>query len=84
MTPETLPQKIRAFVDKFAVISPNTEEFNGPDPHMLINAADLIEQGVKPDRVWSEWGSGCYKPYSSKEGRELHDSLLKEIYNYQP
>ena len=27
-----------------------------------------------------EWSSGGYKPYSSKEGREEHDYLVKEIY----
>jgi len=34
----------------------------------------LIEQ------CWSEWSGGGYKPYSSKEGKEEHDYLVREIY----
>jgi hypothetical protein len=42
--------------------------------------ADMLSKGLKPSRCWSEWGSGGYKPYSSKQGRDEHDLLVKEIY----
>jgi hypothetical protein len=35
---------------------------------------------LKITRCWSEWDSGCYLPYRSKEGRDEHDSILEEIY----
>jgi hypothetical protein len=31
------------------------------------------------ERCWSEWGSGGYKPYNSKEGRKEHDSIMEAI-----
>ena len=42
--------------------------------------ADMIGKGLKPKQRWIEWSSGGYKPYSSKEGKEEHDYLVKEIY----
>ena len=42
--------------------------------------ADMIGKGLKPEQCWSEWSGGGYKPYSSKEGKEEHDYLVREIY----
>ncbi len=72
--------RIRKFLDTYAVKPTHLDgQFNGPDPSMLEHAADCLEQGIEPDRVWSEWGSGCYKPYSSTEGRKEHDEIIKEL-----
>lgn len=90
-----LAQKIRDFIQKYAKVSPNWDKANdpndedggkytGPDPYQLIAAADLIESGRKPIRCWSDWGSGCYGPYSDREGRKLHDEILSEIGSYKP
>jgi len=45
-------------------------KFTSPDASMMKYCADMISKGLKPERCWSEWSSGGYKPYSSKEGRE--------------
>jgi hypothetical protein len=42
--------------------------------------ADLLSKEIKPTRCFSEWSGGGYKPYSSKEGQEEHDYLVREIY----
>jgi len=85
-----LSTRIIEFLDKYASISPNWDKndedspkYTGPDPSLLLAAAELIEQGIKPDWVWSEWGSGCYKPYSSKEGQKEHNEILEAIKNYK-
>jgi hypothetical protein len=81
-----LSQQIKAFIAKYAHISPNWDgdgvdgKYTSPDAHMMLYAAEMLDEGKIPDRCWSEWGSGGYKPYSSKEGREEHDYLVTEIY----
>lgn len=82
---------IRAFIEKYAKISPNykkedfdtefdsDEKYTGPDPYQLLVAAICLENNSKVHYPWSEWGSGCYGRYSDNEGREIHDSLLKRI-----
>lgn len=54
-------------------------EWNGPDSALLDDACRLIKNGAptKIVRVWSEWGSGCYSPYKSEEGRKEHDEIIK-------
>ncbi len=75
-------EDILKFLDKYAVISPNNpEEYTSPDAHQLLNAANCLKVGILPKRVWSEWGSGGYKPYNDKQGKEWHDKLLEEISN---
>ena len=57
-------------------------EWNSPDAYEMENAACLLMNRMLPDRVpFSEWGSGGYQPYASKECRIRHDSLKGEIEN---
>ncbi len=83
-----LSERILKFIIEYAAISPNYDEtsedlddkYTGPDPYQLLGFVTLYEEGVIPTRVpWSDWSSGCYKPYTSKEGREEHELILKEI-----
>lgn len=83
-----LGKRIIFFIEKYAGISPNYDKavdqyedrFTGPDSALLWYTGNLIKDGILPDTIpFSSWGSGCYKPYSSKEGRDEHDFLLAEI-----
>lgn len=83
-----LAGEIKEFLYKYAAVSPNYDEqfdepeerFTGPDPSMMLAAAKILDKGGKPDfYVHSEWGSGCYKPYSDIAGREWHDALLSKL-----
>jgi len=90
MKPSELAQAIRDFVEKHARISPNydptdrwsdpEERFTGPDPSCLLAAAASIERGEKPDRVFSDWGSGCYGEWNDKALQAEHDALVKAAY----
>ena len=51
-----------------------------PDASMLRACADVLAQGKKPSHFFSQWSSGGYKPYSSKEGREEHDEIVSKLY----
>lgn len=77
--------RIRTFIDKYAVIRPDLEEgdckFTSPDASELFYCAELLDKGIKPERCFSEWGSGGYKPYNDRKGREEHDKLVSEIYD---
>jgi len=81
-----LAVRIRKFLSEYAGINPNwdgesqDDKYTSPDAYELETCAELFEQGIVPKKCWSEWGSGGYKPYTSKEGREEHDKLIKEIY----
>ncbi len=81
-----LALRIRKFLKAYASISPNylegsdSEYYTGPDPYQLEYAAEMLEKGEIPTRCWSEWGSGCYKPYSSKEGHIEHNSITTDVY----
>lgn len=85
---ETLAEKIYKFLNTYAGIKPNwdsqrddeNDKYTSPDASQMKYCADMISKGLKPSQCWSEWSSGGYKPYSSKEGREEHDYLVKEIY----
>ena len=82
-----LSKRIRIFVDKYAVVRPDwnkdfddiADKYTSPDASQMLYCADMIEIGKKPSQCWSDWGSGGYKPYTSKEGRDEHDDLVKEI-----
>ena len=81
----SLSKRIYAFLDKYACVSPNwdgvseDEKYTSPDVYELLNCAVLLDKGLKPTSCWSEWNSGGYKPYLSKEGKEEHNSIVKEI-----
>lgn len=81
-----LAERIWVFIETYAAISPNWDDengedkFTGPDVYQLLNCANQLDREEKPTRCFSEWGSGCYTPYTSKEGRAEHDYLVKEIY----
>jgi hypothetical protein len=83
-----LSDRIYKFIDKYAGIKPDfdpeyddeDDKFTSPDASQMKYCADMLSKGLKPTQCWSEWGSGGYKPYISKEGREEHDFLVKEIY----
>lgn len=83
-----LAQRIYKFLDEYACIRPDwdsqydddDDKFTSPDASYMKYCADMISKGLKPTQCWSEWGSGGYKPYISKEGREEHDYLVKEIH----
>lgn len=83
-------QRIYEFLDKYAGIRPTYdpqhddeyEKYTSPDAAQMKYCADMIANGIKPFQCHSEWESGGYKPYSSKEGREEHDFLVNEIYKF--
>lgn len=85
---KNLSSRIYKFLDKYAAISPNWDEeydldeekYTSPDASEIRTCADLLSQDIIPDKCYSDWESGGYKPYSSKEGREEHDLLISEIY----
>lgn len=85
----TLANKIYSFLDKYAVIRPDWDEkhddedekYTSPDASQMKYCADMLSKGNIPSRCWSEWSGGGYKPYTSKEGLEEHNSLLQEIYS---
>lgn len=83
-----LAQKIYIFLDKYAGIRPDFEpeyeddedKYASPDASQMRYCADMLSKGEIPSQCWSEWSGGGYKPYSSKEGQEEHDQLVKEVY----
>lgn len=81
-----LSKRIIEFVNKYANIAPDydgeyfDEKYTGPDVYQLLDCAELLTQGIKPLMCHSDWGSGCYAPYTSKEGQLLHDELVNEIH----
>jgi len=84
---QKLSERIYAFIFKYADVSPNwgDKEYSGdkytsPDAYQLLDCADTLASGLKPDRCNSSWEGCGYKPYSSKEGREEHDFLVTEIF----
>ncbi|MFL9456043.1 MULTISPECIES: hypothetical protein [Nostocales] len=79
-----LSKEILDFLEKYAVRNSQeaddyTSPYSSPDADELFAAAKLLELEQTPIPVYSSWESGGYKPYSSKEGREWHDSLVKKI-----
>lgn len=81
-----LAKRIHDFLDKYASINPNYKYGNGktkytsPDAYSLLNCADMLNHGQIPKRCWSKWSSEGYEPYSTLEGREEHDYLVRTIY----
>lgn len=83
-----LAERIYKFLDTYAGIKPDwdskydeeEDKFTSPDASQMKYCADMISKGLKPQQFLSEWGSGGYKPYLSKEGKEEHNYLVKEIH----
>lgn len=79
MKKEELEIRIRKFLITYAGKTED-DEYTSPDAGCLEGIADMIKQDLKIYSIpFSEWGSGGYKPYLSKEGREEHDFLIREI-----
>jgi hypothetical protein len=56
------------------------EEWSSPDACELEYVSDCMKMNGQITRLpWSEWGSGGYGPYTSKEGRTEHDAIIKLI-----
>lgn len=58
------------------------DRFNGPDSAMLYNAAEALKADVEFTRPLSSYGSGCYRPWPSKEVEAWHDRLLSQLSEY--
>ncbi len=85
MNYKELSKRILIFLDEYAAKNPNWEDeddnpYTSPDADQLLYCAKCLENNIIPLQCFSEWGSGGYKPYTSKEGREEHDYLTNEIY----
>ena len=81
MTKKELAEKIYKFLETYAATCPDcSDEYTSPDAYQLENCATLLTSDKKLISMpWSEWGSGGYKPYSSKQGKKEHDNILSEI-----
>lgn len=82
-----LSERIYKFIDKYAGIKPDwceiegiDEKYTSPDAYEMLSCAELLQKGLKPKKCFSDWGSGGYTPYTSKEGKQEHDYLVREIY----
>jgi hypothetical protein len=76
---KTLAKRIRKFLDTYAKKDAEGAEWNSPDAYELERCIRELETGVILKAPFSEWGSGGYYPYTSKEGQKEHDEILKEI-----
>ena len=84
-----LADRILKFLDIYGVKEPSNltqseslfPHWNGPDSSMLEAFANALLQCRKLFYPHSEWGSGCYKPYTSTEGKTEHDEILRLISN---
>lgn len=82
-----LADRIDAFLEKYASISPNfkdetDDKYTGPDPYSLIACANNLRSGHTLYESNSDWGSGCYKPYTSEEGKKEHDYIVIKIHSF--
>jgi len=73
-----LAADIRTFLAKYGKKDANEPlEWNSPDAAALELAAGVFEVNALLRHVpHSEWGSGGYYPYTSKEGKRQHDDLI--------
>jgi len=76
-----LASDIITFLDKYAKLDASEPtEYSSPDACMMKAYAHGLLTGIKnPLKPWSSWSSGGYGPYSSTEGKKLHDELIKRI-----
>jgi hypothetical protein len=71
--------KIRRFLKKYAGTTADGD-YTSPDAYQLESAAEELEStGTVSKLPWSEWGSGGYKPYSSKDGKKIHDEIIDAL-----
>ena len=82
---EELAERIYKFIETYAQVSPDydgsNQKYTNVDVLSVLACADLLKQGKKPKECFSSWRcSGAYKPLYSKEGKEEHNYLIKEIY----
>jgi hypothetical protein len=73
-----LADRISRFLEKHGIRG-HDGAWNGPDSDMMSCSAEMLRSGVKPNNPWSEWGSGCYRPYNDKNGKAEHDAILRAI-----
>jgi hypothetical protein len=87
--PEELSVKIKNFLDEYAGVIPDfdpeyddeCDKFTSPDAGILFAASEMLAKDLKIQPsfiVFSEWGSGGFKPYNSKAGRLLHDEIVED------
>lgn len=76
-----LAEEIKEFMMAYGKRDANEpSEWNSPDGCMMECAAlELEARGYVSRLPFSDWGSGGYKPYSSKEGEKLHNDLKVKI-----
>lgn len=88
----TLAAEIRTFIEKHAQVSPSfdpqfddpEDRFTGPDSALLSAAADALEVDADYNYVHSDWGSGCYRPYTDTEAQAWHDDLVRRVNDLRP
>jgi hypothetical protein len=80
MDKKLLAKRIQKFLDKFGRKTPDGD-WNSPDAYELERCiTELIDTpGGITIFPFSEWGSGGYWPYISKEGKREHEAILAEI-----
>lgn len=84
---KSLIRRIHEFLDEYAGKNPNYIDesdnlYTSPDADELLCCAKCLENNLIPDRCHSDWGSGGYHPYVSKEGKKDHDYLVDDIRDY--
>lgn len=84
MSRTELAEKIEKFLETYGKrAADEPEEWSSPDAAELEACAMLLRAGKKiPRHPWSEWGSGGYGPYTSKEGRAEHDEIHRLVEEY--
>jgi len=80
-----LAERIYKFIEKYAQVSPdyngNNKKYTNVDVLSMLACADMLKEGRKPKECFSSWKcSGAYKPHYSKEGKDEHNCLIREIY----
>ncbi len=85
---ENLAKRILKFIDTYAGVRPDwceiegiDEKYTSPDAYEMLYCANELNNNKIPIQCFSEWGSGGYNPYTSKEGKEEHDYLRSKIYD---
>ena len=75
-----LASAIHDFLGKYAKkAADGSGDWNGPDSACFESAMNSLNAGYCPQPVFSEWGSGCYAPSTSEEGKRSHDSLVQWV-----
>jgi len=76
-----LADLIQEFLQEFAGRdAQDPQEYSSPDAAELDRFARQLRTDAPPKTIappFSDWGSGGFKPYTSKRGRWIHDGLVK-------